>query len=158
MKIMVNSRRSFLREQNKKVLKMAIDLSDVTTSGLGGSFVLVPEGQYVLQAVKAVDGKSKAGNDMVTVEFEIIDGEYEGCKLKHYFTFASDYPRMWAKKFAECSGFDASAFCADSILQGSPVTAKIEIEEGTPYIDKDGEEQDGNDQNKINPFSFASAM
>ena len=137
---------------------MAIDLSDVTTEGLGGSFVLVPEGNYVIQAVKATDGKSKAGNEMVTVEFEIIDGDYEGCKLKHYFTFASDYPRMWAKKFAEASGFDASAFCADAIMQGSPVVAKIEIEQGTPYINKDGDEVDGNDQNKINPFSFEAAM
>lgn len=136
---------------------MAVDLSDVSTSGLGGSFVLVPEGQYVIQAIKAVDGKSKAGNEMVTVEFEIIDGDYEGCKLKHYFTFASEYPRMWAKKYAEVSGFDPSAFSADSIMQGAPVVAKIEVEEGTPYIDKDGEERDGNDQNKINPFSFESA-
>lgn len=137
---------------------MAVDLSDVSTDGLGGSFVLVPEGNYVIQAVSAKDGKSKAGNEMVTVEFEIIDGDYEGCKLKHYFTFASDYPKMWAKKYAEVSGFDASAFCADAIMQGSPVIAKIEVEEGTPYIDKDGEEQDGNDKNKINPFSFSSAM
>lgn len=136
---------------------MAVDLSDVSTSGLGGSFVLVPEGQYVIQAIKAVDGKSKAGNEMVTVEFEIIDGDYEGCKLKHYFTFASEYPRMWAKKYAEVSGFDPSTFSADSIMQGAPVVAKIEVEEGTPYIDKDGEERDGNDQNKINPFSFESA-
>lgn len=137
---------------------MAVDLSDVTTDGLGGNFVVVPEGEYALQAVKAEDGQSKAGNDMVTVEFEIIDGEYEGVKLKHYFTFASEYPRMWAKKFAEVSGFDPSNFCADSILGGSPVVAKVEIEEGTPYIDKDGEEQMGNDKNKINPFSFSEAM
>lgn len=137
---------------------MAIDLSDVTTSGLGGSFVLVPEGTYAIQAVKATDGKSKAGNDMITVEFEIIDGDYEGVKLKHYFTFASDYPKMWAKKYAEAASIDPSNFCADTIVQGSPVMVKIEIEEGTPYIDKDGEERDGNDQNKINPFSFEAAM
>ena len=137
---------------------MVIDLSDVSTEGLGGSFVLVPEGEYIIQAVKAEDTESKAGNPMTVVEFEIVDGDYEGVILKHYFTFASDYPKMWAKKYAEAAGVDPSGWCADAIMGSSPVSVKIEVEEGKPYIDKDGEEQEGMDKNKINPFSFESAM
>jgi hypothetical protein len=134
------------------------DLSSVSTEELGGNYVILPEGEYIIQAVKAEDKTSKAGNEMVVVEFEVMDGDYEGTTLKHYFTFASEYPQMWAKKFADCADIDASNFCADTVVQGSPVKAKIEVEEGTEYIDKDGETQMGYDSNKINPFSFESAI
>lgn len=135
---------------------MAVDLSNIDISDLAGK-VIVPEGNYLLLPVKAEDKVSSKGGDMVVVTFEIVEGDYEGVKLTHYFTWASEWGKKFCKMYADASDIDASLFGSDAIMTALPAIAKIEIEEGKPYINKDGDEMLGNDQNKINPFSWKSA-
>jgi len=48
----------------------------------------IPAGEYVMEIVKAVVGKSKtSGHDMVTVTASPIDGEYKGRKVRMFVIF-----------------------------------------------------------------------
>jgi hypothetical protein len=50
----------------------------------------VPEGMYDLRIHRADEGKSKAGNDMVTVLIKIEDSQYPNASLiRHWITYVS---------------------------------------------------------------------
>lgn len=147
---------------------MAINISTVSDADMAGGFVLVPEGKYVVQAQAAEEKTSKAGNPMMYVEFRIIqdkDGskDFEDIVVKHWFVFKeNDKGKNWGliqfAKFCNAAGIQSSDVSEDDIVASMPVEVDIEIEAGTPYIDSDGEEREGNDQNRINPFSFVSGV
>ena len=126
-----------------------MDLSNV--AGIAPK-VVVPEGIYLLSVKSAKDAKSKAGNDMITTEFEIIEGDFEGVVLKHWFTFSHPVSMSLAKSYADFAELDASDFCGDSLMGAKPVRIKVE-QEGNSYTNADGEEVETT-QNKLNFFEM----
>lgn len=137
---------------------MAVDLTNVNIDDVAGK-VVVPQDTYLLLICKAEEKKSKSGSDMIMAQFEIVEGDYEGVKLTHYFTWASEWGKKFCKMYAQAADINPADFSADSLISfASPVKAVVEVEEGKPYINKDGDEVMGSDQNKINPFSWAKAL
>lgn len=51
------------------------------------AFEPLPEGKYKLIVSSASEGKSKAGNDMVTLELQIVDGNFKNYKIKDWLPF-----------------------------------------------------------------------
>jgi hypothetical protein len=147
---------------------MALNVSKVSKEDLEGGFVIVPEGKYIVQAKAAEETVSSNGNDMMYVEFEIIQDEdgdtaYEGLTVKHWFVDKeNDKGKNWGmialKKFAVAAGIDSDSISDTEIIGSMPVEILVEIEEGNTYIDKDGEERQGYDNNKVNPFSFKQGV
>ena len=147
---------------------MAFNLSTVEKSDLEGGIVIVPAGKYIVQAKAAEEKESKSGNPMMYVEFEIIQDEhgdtaFEGVVVKHWFVDKENAKgKNWGlialKKFALAAGIESDALSDNDIIGSMPVEVEVEVEEGTPYIDKDGEERQGYDNNRVNPFSFKQGV
>ena len=61
---------------------------------LNSRFKKAPEGNYIFQVQSVVDGKSKTGNPMLTLELDIAKGEYANTfamyPLKYYATYGND--------------------------------------------------------------------
>ena len=66
-----------------------------------------PEGDYTLRIHRAVAGKSKAGNDMVEVNFKVVGGKYDGREVRYYYVvfLPKDAPGAgMAVHFLKCIG------------------------------------------------------
>lgn len=147
---------------------MAMNLSNVSTQDLEGGYVLVPAGTYTVQARAAEEKVSSNGNGMMYVEFEVIqdsDGstDFEGATIKHWFVDKeNDKGKNWGmitlKKFAEAAGLNGDSVSDSDIIGSMPVEIEVQIEEGKPYINQDGDEVEGSDQARVNPFSFKQGM
>ena len=68
--------------------KFGFDVSDVTpdTGATGGSYDLIPEGEYVLKALDAEEkATSKGDGSYIKVKFEVVKGEHAGRLLWQNF-------------------------------------------------------------------------
>jgi hypothetical protein len=68
--------------------KFGFDTSevDVNEQGGGGNYDPLPEGEYTLKAVEAVEKVTKAGNgNYINVKFEVVKGEFAGRLLWNIF-------------------------------------------------------------------------
>lgn len=54
-----------------------------TEAAEGGQYELPPPGGYILQCIEASDKPSNAGKAMVTLSFDIAEGEYQGAFAKY---------------------------------------------------------------------------
>ena len=48
------------------------------------TFVLIPVGEYTLRVIEAVQGLTKNNDDMVTVTFEVVGGDFNLEKVPYY--------------------------------------------------------------------------
>ena len=59
---------------------------DFTTEGVGekeqfGAYTVIPRGVYAMKIARLEDKKTKADKPYISMEFDIIEGEYKGRKL-----------------------------------------------------------------------------
>lgn len=62
-----------------------VDMDAIDTSKVGGSFELLPDGEYLVQAVDGKIDKKDNGNVGMKLTFEVMSGPHEGRKIFEYF-------------------------------------------------------------------------
>jgi len=58
-------------------MTIKLDFSNVT----GGNFEPIPAGDYVVEIEKVENRTAKSGNEMLSLTFNVVEGEYEGRKI-----------------------------------------------------------------------------
>lgn len=107
-----------------------LDFSNVT----GGSFEPVPAGDYLLEIEKVENKVSKAGNDMLNITFNIVEGEYEGRKIFDLYVLTEK--ALWKLKdlFAALEyDVDGTVEFDPQDLVGRIFTGAITVEESEGY-------------------------
>lgn len=73
------------------MVQVELSFKGAPPAQLGGGQTHIPEGKYLLEITNASYGKSKAGRDMFTIDFRVVQGggqrpdEFAGKKLTEYF-------------------------------------------------------------------------
>jgi len=110
----------------------------------GGSFLL-PEGKYDFEVGSAEDGKSKAGNDMISITLIIHDGK--GARIWVYDWLTAAFKKK-VVDFCRCVGL------AD-ILDGGELTA-VRCLQRTGEVHLIQEEYEGTTRNKVDRYDYTT--
>jgi hypothetical protein len=111
----------------------------------GGGTFLLPEGKYDFEVGKAEDGKSKAGNDMISITLLIHDGK--GARIWVYDWLTSAFKKK-VVDFCRCVGL------AD-ILDGGELTA-VRCVQRTGEVHLIQEEYEGTTRNKVDRYDYTT--
>lgn len=114
---------------------------------------LLPKGEYPFEIVEAQETKSKAGNDMLVLEVDLISPE-TGARRR-----VTDYivpGTIWAdKKLHDLmwsiglgQRYASGSISPDELLGKSGICG-VGIDKGKPFTAKDGSQKDGYDKNKV---------
>ena len=133
--------------------KFGFDVSEVeadTGGGGGGNYDPIPEGEYTLRALEAVEKTTAKGDgEYIKVKFEVVKGEHEGRLLWQNFNTvnpnakAQQIGRGQLKAWATACG-KPDADDTDKLLE-RPFKAAVVVEKGSNgYADS----------NKIKAFLF----
>jgi hypothetical protein len=71
----------------------------IALDDISGGARRVPAGRYTVRPVAIAAKDSKAGKPMITIDYEIVGGEYDGDSLKQFFTMYIGMPRKAGDKF-----------------------------------------------------------
>ena len=116
--------------------KFGFDITEVDasqqTSG-GGSYDPIPEGDYILKAIEAVEKDTKAGTgSYINVKFEVVKGEFAGRLVWNIFNInnpsekAQNIGRQQLVAWATACG-KADADDTDKLLE-KPFAATVSID------------------------------
>lgn len=100
----------------------------------------IPAGEYTLEVVKAVPGKSKAQNPKITLHLKVVGGEYDGRYIFDDLTFTAA-ALFRVKAFLVAAGYDSdfSGGIDPAELVGVQVGAIVNINESTATDESTGE-------------------
>ena len=70
--------------------KFGFDVTEVEPSAPRGAYEPIPEGNYILKALDAVEKKTAKGGVMITAKFEVVKGEHAGRLLWQNFNTVND--------------------------------------------------------------------
>lgn len=70
--------------------------ADASQANTGGDYSPIPEGIYKLVVEKAHVKKTQAGNDMLSAQYAVCEGEYEGRKVFGNFNIEHSKPDVVA--------------------------------------------------------------
>ena len=110
----------------------------------GGGTFLLPEGKYSFEVAKAEKGKSKAGNDMITITLHVYDGK-GGAKVFVYDWLTSAFKKK-VVDFCRCVGLS-------DLVDGGELTA-MRCVQRTGEVHLIQEEYDGKKRNKVDRYDY----
>jgi len=84
---------------------MGINLKEVGENAQNTDFQPLPEGRYNVKITAAEVGKTKAGNEMITVTFDVTEGKYTNRKLWSNFTL-TDKAYVYIYTLLKATGSD----------------------------------------------------
>lgn len=106
-------------------------------------FTIIPEGEYVAEIKKGEETKTKKGDDMWKVQFQILDGDFKGKNVTSFFVFNDGGYGNIKKLYKAIGGFDLAKThnCVPSDIEGEKVIITVAISE---YTNKDGQKVKSN--------------
>lgn len=108
---------------------------------------IVPAGEYYVEVAKAELGTSNAGKPMMTVTFNVIDGEHAGAKIPAWLSLQPQ--ALFALKgFLKALGYDTSGGLDITPDEYIGKTLKVKV-----TVNKDGDGEDRNNVRKFSPIS-----
>jgi len=116
------------------LLDQGIDVSNIEASTGGGGSEPFPAGDYTLSAAMYEEQQSKAGNDMIKIEFNVVGPSYAGRKIWDYFVLNNQVGVSRLKGFIGATGQDVSQTLNTEMLRaamGKQFTASIKVEPGS---------------------------
>lgn len=103
------------------------------------SYALIDEGVYPVKLLKAEDGKSQNGDDMIQCTFQVLKGEFKGQKLFDNFPIIDK--ALWKlKQMLEACGKKADGKVKIDLSKLEGLTCKVNVKH---------EEYKGKDRAKI---------
>ena len=114
------------------LLDQGIDVSNIQVGGNDNT--PFPEGDYTLTAALYEEQTSKAGNEMIKIEFNVVGPTHAGRKVWDYFVLNQQVGLSRLKSFIGSTGQDASQVLNTDMLRsamGKQFTASIKIEAGS---------------------------
>ena len=115
------------------LLDQGIDVSNIEASTGGGGSEPFPAGDYTLAAAMYEDTQSKAGNEMIKVEFNVVGPSYAGRKIGEYFVLNNQVGVSRLKGFIGATGQDVSQTLNTDMLRaamGKQFTGSVKVEAG----------------------------
>ena len=114
----------------------------------GGGTFLLPEGKYSFEVAKAEKGKSKAGNDMITITLHVYDGK-GGAKVFVYDWLTSAFKKK-VVDFCRCVGL------ADLVDGGELTPTRCLQRTGEVHLIQ--EEYEGTTRNKVDRYDYTTTQ
>jgi len=114
------------------LLDQGIDVSNIQVGGNDNT--PFPEGDYTLAAALYEETTSKAGNEMIKIEFNVVGPTHAGRKVWDYFVLNQQVGLSRLKSFVGATGQDASQVLNTDMLRlamGKQFTASIKVEAGS---------------------------
>lgn len=111
-------------------MSIKLDFSNVT----GGNFEPIPADDYVVEIEKVENRTAKSGNEMLSLTFNVMEGEYEGRKIFDLYVLTEK--ALWKlKDLLVAVGVDTEGMVDLDIddLVGEVFVANIEIQESQGY-------------------------
>jgi hypothetical protein len=115
------------------LLDQGIDVSNIEASTGGGGSEPFPAGDYTLFGLTYEDTQSKAGNDMIKIEFNVVGPSYAGRKIWEYFVLNNQVGVSRLKGFIGATGQDVSHTLNTEMLRaamGKQFTGSVKVEAG----------------------------
>ena len=147
----------------------------------GGNWEPIPAGTYTFEVDSAEWANSKAGNLMIVITFVGLDEEIAGQQyiMRNVLAFTNKktgktqihwnipsialaaggeklFPADPAKRSAIMRNTEDWCNKVAKGLVGKKATLTLTVVDGSPYIDSNGEEQEGSPQNELKKFEFAT--
>ncbi len=111
-------------------MSIKLDFSNVT----GGDYTPIPADDYVVEIEKVENRTAKSGNEMLSLTFNVMEGEYEGRKIFDLYVLTEK--ALWKlKDLLVAVGVDTEGMVdldADDLV-GEVFVAKVEIQESPGY-------------------------
>lgn len=106
-------------------------------------FTIIPEGEYVAEIKKVEETKTKKGDDMWKVKFQILEGDFKGSNVTSFFIFKVGGYGNIKKLYKAIGGFDLAKThnCVPIDIEGEKVIITVAISE---YTNKKGKKVKGN--------------
>ena len=117
-------------------MAIEVDFSDVKELG---SYTCPPAGTYACKVVKATEGQTTKGTAKIDISFEIVEGEFAGCRIYDGFFFTEKaYPRL--KTVFNVLGLNAGGkiTISEEKLLGKTCMIETEVDE---YVDSKGQDR-----------------
>ena len=123
---------------------MVFNLDDVDENA-GGSMEVMPKGEYACIVDEMTFGESSKGSPMITVVYQVVEGEFEGRKLWDYWVLngkGAEFGLAKLKKFLAricpevgMNAFNPATFCdsGDAIGRDCLVKVKIQTQKAGDY-------------------------
>ena len=114
------------------LLDQGIDVSNIEVGGNDNT--PFPEGDYTMAAALFTEEMSKAGNEMIKIEFNVVGPTHAGRKIWDYFVLNNQVGLSRLKAFIGSTGQDASQSLNTDMLRaamGKQFTAAIKVEPGS---------------------------
>ena len=111
-------------------MTIKLDFSNVT----GGNFEPIPAGDYTVEIEKVENRTAKSGNEMLSLTFNVMEGEYEGRKIFDLYVLTEK--ALWKlKDLLVAVGVDTEGMVDLDIddLVGEVFVANVEIQESPGY-------------------------
>jgi hypothetical protein len=123
-------------------------------------FTPVPPGVYTAMVVASEKKDTKAGGEMIVLELDIQDGEQAGRKLFERLNIVNSNQKavdIAFRTLAEIVKAVGKTTIKDTEeLHNKRISIEVRVDPPTPYVDKDGKQQEGKPQNSIKRFLPAS--
>ncbi|MBC8550149.1 MAG: DUF669 domain-containing protein [Candidatus Brocadiales bacterium] len=112
-------------------------------------FDALPEDRYTVEVVEAKMGESKAGNQKITCQFKVTEGDYENRRLFNDFSLVQ---KAWfnLKNYFTAAGVDISGEIDFDDLPGLLKGTKTSV-----WVTQ--EEYNGKPQNRLNQWTSLDA-
>jgi hypothetical protein len=137
------------------------NLDTILENASSGALAHIPDGEYVGIIVKSDMKDTKSGGKYLQLDFVITQGAHNGTELTERLNLVNSNEKAVAIAFeslariAKAAGF-ATMPQDSSALHGKPMKFKTKTEEGKPYMDNNGQEQQGKPRSVIDSRSYAA--
>lgn len=115
---------------------LVFDLTDVQENA--GNNEVLPKGEYVCIVDEMTFGESSKGNPMITVVYQVVEGEFEKHKLWDYWVIrgnGSEFGLAKLKKFltrvcpeVPLGAFNPAVFCDEGTAVGREVLVTVKVQ------------------------------
>jgi hypothetical protein len=121
---------------------------------------IVPAGTYAAMVSDAYLQKTKNGNGyFIYAEFKITQGQYRGSNVVHRFNWVNDNEiavkigKSQFKGLLVALNKEGAQLNSLNVIKDLPLMIDVDVTQGSKYIDNQGVERNGNDQNEIKRFN-----
>jgi hypothetical protein len=132
------------------------EVFDATTVPEREEFTPVPPGVYTAMVVASELKDTNKGGQMIVLELDIQDGEHAGRKLFERLNIVNSNDKAVQIAFrtlAEIVKAVGKTTIKDTDeLHNKRIHIEVRVDPPSPYIDKDGKQQEGKPQNSIKKF------
>lgn len=127
-----------MADQEFNDFNVELDLSGDDVQAWGGEKrPLVPPGDYKFTIVSVESNNSKNGNPMISVAFEVAEGECQGQRAYNNYNYTTKPGAGRLKQLMVACGASLASFQASQIM-GQQITGTVVHEEGKPGVDQNG--------------------